>query len=217
MFIHHIKSINSINSIAALTTIFIYLKCFRFKSVYSGISDNHHNSLSLCLLCYQPQYQYCCIVFLPFFPKSRLFFRHVWLHPWMETWHQVWGTEKFSRTKFSNYLFMKFLRTFLVIDCLLLVSTLLNLIYNIYDPFLDENGTVHISQQKILSSHPFLVTSYFPAHPITLLLRILGDRCIGRPLTLNFGGPPVPPKSPPMAPPVLLVCYNYNCNYILQL
>ena len=58
-----------------------------------------------------------------------------------------------------------------------------------------------ISQQNIPSLHLVLVTSYFPAHPITLLLQILGGRMHGpSPSHLKFWGPsPRPSKSPPMA------------------
>ena len=46
------------------------------------------------------------------------------------------------------------------------------------------------SQEK----HLFLLFSYFPAHPTTLLLKILGGRMHGPSPTSNFGGtvPPVP-------------------------
>src|SRR6218665_1531140 len=46
------------------------------------------------------------------------------------------------------------------------------------------------SQEK----HPFLLCSYFHAHPTTLLLKILGDQGMGRPPTSNLGRtvPPVP-------------------------
>src|SRR6218665_374740 len=55
-----------------------------------------------------------------------------------------------------------------------------------------------ISSQK---NHHFSLCSYFHAHPTTLLLKILGDQCMGRPPTSNFGGdrpPPPPPRSPPL-------------------
>src|SRR6218665_492096 len=45
----------------------------------------------------------------------------------------------------------------------------------------------------------FLLFSYFPAHPTTLHLKILGDRCMGRPPTSNFWGiVPQSPRSPPL-------------------
>src|SRR6218665_1778906 len=52
------------------------------------------------------------------------------------------------------------------------------------------------SQEK----HNFSLCSCFHAHPTTLLLKILGDQCMGGPPTSNFGGtvPPVPPRSPPL-------------------
>src|SRR6218665_28233 len=61
---------------------------------------------------------------------------------------------------------------------------------------------------------PFLVTSYFSAHPLTILLQILGDECTGVP-HLKFWGPSpqYPTKSPPMMlsiqrtfPPSSLAC-----------
>src|SRR6218665_2508369 len=52
------------------------------------------------------------------------------------------------------------------------------------------------SQEK----HPFLLCSYFHAHPTTLLLKILGDQGMGRPPPQIWGGPsPSLPRSPPLA------------------
>src|SRR6218665_2590877 len=51
---------------------------------------------------------------------------------------------------------------------------------------------------------PFLLTSCFRAHPITILLKILGADAWAVPSPQIFGGtvPPALPKSPPMrAPP----------------
>src|SRR6218665_1321050 len=52
------------------------------------------------------------------------------------------------------------------------------------------------SQEK----HHFLLSSYFRAHPTTLLLKILGGRMHGSSPTSHFGGtvPPVLPRSPPL-------------------
>jgi len=54
--------------------------------------------------------------------------------------------------------------------------------------------------EKFPSSLLFLVTSYFPTHPLTLLLQVLGGRLHGRPPPLILEGtlPQSPPKSPPM-------------------
>ena len=58
---------------------------------------------------------------------------------------------------------------------------------------------IPISQPKNPLEYLCLVSSYFASHPITLVLKILGDGCMGRPPTSNFGGrPPSPPKSPPV-------------------
>ena len=64
-------------------------------------------------------------------------------------------------------------------------------------PFLTKN--LYFRTKNSFMSH-FLGTSYFPAHPITLLLQILEGRMHGPSPTSNFGGtvPPVPPKSPPV-------------------
>jgi len=58
---------------------------------------------------------------------------------------------------------------------------------------------------------PFLLCSYFHAHPTTLLLKILGDQCMGRPPISNFCGdrPPVPPRSPPLH-------WVFFCSYVQQ-
>src|SRR6218665_1507149 len=45
------------------------------------------------------------------------------------------------------------------------------------------------SQEK----HLFLLCSYFCAHPTTLLLKILGDGCMGRPPPQIWGRPPRSP------------------------
>src|SRR6218665_1894605 len=42
----------------------------------------------------------------------------------------------------------------------------------------------------------------------TILLKILGNQCMGGPSTSNFGGtvPPVPPRSPPLEQQAARVC-----------
>src|SRR6218665_654525 len=68
------------------------------------------------------------------------------------------------------------------------IFTVLNIIY---DPFLHEKTS--ISERNSLMT-PFLLCSYFRAHQTTLLLKILGDGCMGRPPSQIFGGPS--PQSP---------------------
>src|SRR6218665_793109 len=59
-----------------------------------------------------------------------------------------------------------------------------------------------ISSQE---NHHFSLCSYFHTHPTTLLLKILGGQCMGRPPTSNFGGtvPLFPPRSPPLVSKLL--------------
>src|SRR6218665_2866967 len=56
-----------------------------------------------------------------------------------------------------------------------------------------------ISENNFLIT-PFLLCSYFRAHPTTLLLKILGGRMHGPSPPQIFGGTvlPVPPRSSPM-------------------
>src|SRR6218665_889501 len=80
-----------------------------------------------------------------------------------------------------------------------------------------------ISSQE---NHYFSLCSYLHAHPTTLLLKILGGQCMGRPPTSNFLGdrPPVPPRSPPLvirrfvllfcvAAIVLICCFSLYIDY----
>src|SRR6218665_3594904 len=53
----------------------------------------------------------------------------------------------------------------------------------------------------------FLLCSYFRAHPTTLLLKILGDECMGRPPTSNYLGGPFPLGLRP---------YSERCHYGLH-
>src|SRR6218665_1923952 len=101
--------------------------------------------------------------------------------PLTETWRQVWG----RRTKFSNDVLAKnfdftidnFLRPFKAY---------------IYSPFIDQNLDFTTKNSSLI---PFLVSSWFASHPITALLKILGDECMGRPLNFTFWEyrPPSPP------------------------
>ena len=97
----------------------------------------------------------------------------------------------FSRPEFLT-------TSFLVIDhvfqiFIFRIFTVWNVICN---PFFTRKTP--ISENNSLMT-PFLLYSYFRAHPTTLLLKILGDGCIGRPPPQTLGGPsPNPPRYPPM-------------------
>ena len=99
----------------------------------------------------------------------------------------------FFRKKFPFY-DPKFLTTLfshrLYFVCFFSVSTVWNLIYNIYDTFLNrfENTTFLLDV--------FFVSSYFTSHPITVLLEILGGRMHGPSTHLKFLGDRRP--SPPL-------------------
>src|SRR6218665_1872581 len=60
----------------------------------------------------------------------------------------------------------------------------------------------------------FLFSSYFTTHPITLLLEILGDGCMGRPPPPILEGPfpPAPLKSPPMFMSICCIRYLFLRN-----
>src|SRR6218665_193641 len=60
-----------------------------------------------------------------------------------------------------------------------------------------------ISSQE---NHHFSLCSYFHAHPTTLLLKILGDQCMGRPHLKFLGGPS--PQSPLGLRPCLYTFFN---------
>src|SRR6218665_1544847 len=58
--------------------------------------------------------------------------------------------------------------------------------------------------RKLFFGDIFLnLCSYFRAHPGTLLLKILGDGCMGRPPTSIFLGRPSPSPSRSPSPPML--------------
>ena len=59
----------------------------------------------------------------------------------------------------------------------------------VYDPFFTRKTT--ISEKNSLMT-PFLLCSYFRAHPTTQLLKIFGGRMHGPSPTSNFGGPSPP-------------------------
>src|SRR6218665_177035 len=75
---------------------------------------------------------------------------------------------------------------------------------------------------KNSSMTPFLVSSYFATHPVTLL-QILGGPMHGPFPTTTFGGncAPVPPKSPPVhtSPPIfwknVIRTLHYGCLQVV--
>jgi len=81
--------------------------------------------------------------------------------------------------------------------CLLPVSSVSEIWNNITVlPFPDQN---FYFTTRNSSWRPFLASSYFASHPITVVQEILGGRIQGPSPTSNFGDrTPVPPKSPPM-------------------
>jgi len=89
----------------------------------------------------------------------------------------------------------KFLLTFLVIHCTLSLSTVWNLKYHNCSPFLTK--TFSFTTQNS-SWRPFLVSSYFASHPITVVLEILGGWMAVSHLKFWGTVSPVSPKSPPM-------------------
>ena len=123
------------------------------------------------------------------------------------------GTEKKLRTKFSNvqttffrkkfpFYCQKFLMTFFshrpYFVCLLPVSTVVSEILHIAYTALFLTKNLYFRKKSSIT--PLLVSSYFLAHPITLLLELLGDGCMGRPPHLKLGGPsPSSPKSLPIS------------------
>src|SRR6218665_808027 len=74
-----------------------------------------------------------------------------------------------------------------------------------YPNFLDEKPL--FQNKKFLHDTHFLVTSYFARRPITLLLEIWRDGCMGRPLTF-FG------DRPSSSPISLRPCYHQYTSSI---
>src|SRR6218665_273315 len=124
--------------------------------------------------------------------------------PWpvAETWRRVWGTDIFFRgRRFLSDCFSEKISIFTanisydlcfshVIDQVFWIFTFFSQIFPIftmlnvvYDPFLTRKP-------------PFLLCSYFSAHPTTLLLKILGGRMHGPSPHLKFMGGTSPPQSP---------------------
>src|SRR6218665_2492732 len=75
------------------------------------------------------------------------------------------------------------------------VFVLCEIVNVVYDPFL------------AIKTPFFKPCSYFPAHPTTLLLKILGDVCMGLPPTSNSGGN-VPPSLLGLPPGTIHFCLS---------
>src|SRR6218665_2467869 len=101
------------------------------------------------------------------------------LHLVAETWRRIWGTEKL-------YADQRRLSIFTAEN-----SDDFPYLYYV---------KCRISPFPLNKKHLFLLCSYFCAHPATLLLKIWGDGCMGRPPTPNFwwDRPPSPHRSPPL-------------------
>ena len=105
------------------------------------------------------------------------------------------GTEKIvSGTKFSNDLFLKknsILTPKIFDDLILVIHRLIYRIWSFSWPLFQNKKIIHVT---------FFSTSYLPAHPITLLLQILGGRMHWPSPHLKFwrDRPSVSRKSPPM-------------------
>jgi len=129
---------------------------------------------------------------------------------WAETWRRVWGDgKKFRGPNFPKIFFYEnisifnaenFWRPFLIIDLLLSPFASLPLSKIWYIPYIFFLTKNLYFTKNIPSSHIFLSTAYFPAHPVTLLLQILTDGCMGRhpPQIFLVTVSPSLPKSPPM-------------------
>src|SRR6218665_1108491 len=102
------------------------------------------------------------------------------------------STAKISDDFFSSS--TRFSRFSLSFPRIFPIFTMLNVIY---DPFLPRKTTI---SEKNSFMTPFLLCSYFHAHPTTLLLKILGGRAWAVPPPQIWGDrPPSPSRSPPLA------------------
>src|SRR6218665_2771210 len=128
------------------------------------------------------------------------------------------GRNKFSRTKISIFTAKMSDDLFLVIDQVFRIFPFFSQIVRIftmfnvvYDPFLTR--TITISEKNSFMT-PFLLCSYFRAHPTTLLLKIFGGRMHGPSPHLKFFLGAVPQSSLGLRPwPVV---YLYMCLWICQ-
>ena len=102
------------------------------------------------------------------------------LQSWAETWCRIFP-EKMSifTSKNSDDLFLVIYQVFLILTlsfqnlCVFIVSNV------IYDPFFTTKSP--LSKKKFLDDTYCFLFSSFRAHLTTLLLKILGDQCMGRP------------------------------------
>src|SRR6218665_2511142 len=125
------------------------------------------------------------------------------------------GPKKFSRTtkiserafpgkiyiltpKNSDDIFLVIDQVFLILTlsfqilCIFIVS---NVVSNVvYDPFFTTKCP--LSTKNSLTTPIFLLGSSFRAHPTTLLLKILGDQCMGRPPPQILGDCPSQVSTP---------------------
>src|SRR6218665_3528222 len=99
--------------------------------------------------------------------------------------------------KISDDLFLVIAQVFLIFPFFSQIFPFFTMLNVVYDPFLTRKATI---SEKNSFMTPFLLCSYFPAHPTTLLLKILGDGCMGSPPPQIWGTVPVPP--PQVSPPV---------------
>ena len=101
-----------------------------------------------------------------FFKRERMGDR-----PVAETWRRVWGgRKKFSRTKISekfSFSPQKFLMTFFSHRPGFFILRFFTVLNVIYDPFCTRKTTISEKNSLI---RPFLLCSYFRAHPAPLLL-----------------------------------------------
>src|SRR6218665_1918147 len=125
---------------------------------------------------------------------------------WAETWRRVWGdAKKFSRTILETISIFTPKNSddlFLVIDQVFLILTVsfkrfsVSLLYQMSYITLSSQQKALFQLKKFLVDTYFLLSSSFRARPTTLglLLKILGDQCMGRPPPQIFGEPsPSPP------------------------
>src|SRR6218665_1805604 len=83
---------------------------------------------------------------------------------------------------------------------------MLNVVYIVYDPLLTRTTTI---SEKNSFMTPFLLCSYSRAHQTTVLLKILGDGCMGCPPPQIFLGDrpsSVSPRSPPLHVDLQEIC-----------
>jgi len=91
------------------------------------------------------------------------------------------------------------------------VFTVWNVIYDTYMALSSlEKSLFHKRNPRW---HQFLLSSYFPTHPTTLLLKILGDGCMGHPSHLKFWGRQSPlslrPCGSPSVSPLGMASFFY--------